>query len=541
MQFRANMVTMPTTSVCLAFLNPPWPVGRTATTELGTWPSLSSHVPSRKAHHAARRPRRMQTSAVPAMSTEDVFAVDAGRDLFFTSMDQAKAIEILDVPLGDLPQADDRFIAAERLKFYPSEDTTLALMRFVQRFDLSRLDQYVLEERIARRKAVETLGRLKGQSHKARVVDFLKSMLQDPDHYLIEAVVWSLGEIGVTTDADVLHAVAAVLDNEQVDKRVIVHTLLRAKYTPALPTLQKFVDSDDVRLACASRAAVAVLTGDDATMGDVVSILRDQNLNNRRCAIEDITLAKYVPALHAIAACPNSLVLRSRTVRVLLDAQHQRHQQHESSTYSLDLDTVQLLDRLIWDHPHDLDLLGTKKETKKSRDVDRNIKQLYKNDALFAYLASQTLAEDHRCSSTGSEDNEHASAGSKVLKSYNDLKYFDYFGAYHVYKTLGWLKYEPGFDLLLKNAKTLPPRFFNHKAGAITALAELGNEQALPVIEEVAAGSQIWELTYASVMAAERLGDGGKLKRKMAQDSEDWLIRARCQEEQGLNHLKEGF
>lgn len=276
-------------------------------------------------------------------------------------------------------------------------------------------------------------------------------------------------------------------------------------------------------------------------MGDVVSILRDQNLNNRRCAIEDITLAKYVSALHAIAVCPNSLVLRSRTVRVLLDAERQRHEQQEGSPYSLDLDIVQLLDRLIWDHPHDLDLLGTKKETEKSRDVDRNIKQLYKNDALFAYLASQTLAEDHRGSSAGGSGDEHASAGCKVLKSYNDLKYFDYFGAYHVYKTLGWLKYEPGFDLLLENARSLPPRFFNHKAGAITALAELGNEQALPVIEEVAAGSQIWELTYACVMATERLGDGGELKRKMARDSEDWLIRARCQDGQGFNHLKEGF
>lgn len=124
-----------------------------------------------------------------------------------------------------------------------------------------------------------------------------------------------------------------------------------------------------VRLACASFTAVAVLTGNHVTMGDVVFILRDQNLENRSCSTEGITMEQYFPAMHAIAAFINSPVLRSQQKRVVLDVKLKRHEQPESSPYVLDLDTLQFLDLLLWDNSHYLDFMRTKKETKKSPEV----------------------------------------------------------------------------------------------------------------------------------------------------------------------------
>lgn len=463
-------------------------------------------------------------------STEDAFAIDAGRDLFFSGLDEDHAIEILDVPLGELQVVEDRFIAAERLKFFPSSQSTRALMRFVQRFDPAKLDTYGLEDRVSRRKAVESIGRHKGAFHVDEVVPFIAELLEDTDGLLIENAVWALGQINVTLDGNMLDRVMRILDNENVEKRVVVQALLRAKYKPAIPRLRKLTDSTNLGVASASMAAVATLTGDTEAMQPVIAFLRSDVLNDRRSAIGDITIARYVPALQPVAVCPNSLVLRARTVRILLDIQNA---DQSSRSKPLDQHTAELLDRLIWDHPGDLDLLGMKKETRKSRDVARNIRQIYKNDALFSYLACRTLAEDHR-------ENVESGAAAAVLKSYEDLPYFDYFGAYHAYKTLGWLRYAPAYDLLLENAATLPLRYFNHKAGAVTALGELGNVDALPTIEKIAKEATIWELKYACLVASERLGDDGNLRRFL-QNDDDWLIRARCSCDVDFSHLRNSF
>lgn len=113
--------------------------------------------------------------------------------MFFTLMDQAEVIEILDVALVDLSQAEAPFISAEWLKFHPFEYTSFKLIRFLLLFYLSSDYQYVLEERIARKKAVETFLRIKAQLYKVPVIDFLKCMLHEPEHYLIDAVVRCLG------------------------------------------------------------------------------------------------------------------------------------------------------------------------------------------------------------------------------------------------------------------------------------------------------------------------------------------------------------
>lgn len=466
----------------------------------------------------------------PISSTEDTFAIDAGRDLFFPGMDADAAIQILNAPLGSLEARDDRFIAAERLKFYPSERAVDTIIAFVERFEKDKMEEYVLEDKVARRKAVESLGRHKGAFRKDEVVRLLRKCLHDADAFMVEVAVWALGEIGVTDDTDVLDDIVTVLDNEAMMKRVVIQTLMRAKYTPALSRIRELVEDADIATRSAAMTAVALLSGDQTVMEPVMEILKGKDLNLRRAVIEDITLSKYVPALERVAVCPNSLVLRSRTVRVLLDKMREGKAEMEQG---LDNDTAALVDRLIWDHPCDLDLQGLKKETKKARDPSRNIRQLYKNDALSSYAACKCLAEDHR----GGDSDDVAAA---VKKSYDDLDYFDYFGAYHVFKTLGWLRYQGAYDLLAESAEKLPPRFFNHQAGAATALAELGRVEAVGILEGVAKKTEIWELKYACLLACERLGRGEDLREWLKGDG-DWLVRARARSQMGFDHLRSGF
>lgn len=493
-------------------------------------PSLTC-PPAQKPRLAKRAFWRCQSSTEVNTSTEDVFAIDAGRDLFFAGMDAGMAIAILDAPLDKEYEKgiEDLFIAAERLKFFPSEESTSALIRYICKFDLSKMDSYRFEMRVARRKCVESLGRHKGKFQKEKVKALLKDCMQEDDPNLVEVCVWALAEIGVSNDEDVLSSIVDILDKDNVQKRVVIQTLLRAGYKPALERIRPFIDSPFPAVASAALSAVATFDNDVEAMKPVVQILKSDVLNERRAAIEDLTLARYVPALEDVAVCPNSLVLRCRTVRVFLDV---RKQDEPQLADTLDDYTAKLVDRLIWDHPGDVDLLGMKKETKKSRDAARNIRQLYKNDALYSYLACRTLAEDYR-------DSDDETTHAAVLKSYTDLPYFDYFGAYHAYKTLGWLKYQGAYDLLLENARTLPPRFFNHKAGAITALAELGNADVVDSIVDIAKDATLWELKYACLITAERLGDGRV--RELFKSDSDWLVRARCNTNLDFTHLHNTF
>eukprot|EP00177_Eucheuma_denticulatum_P004296 GFKZ01007799.1.p1 GENE.GFKZ01007799.1~~GFKZ01007799.1.p1 ORF type:complete len:524 (+),score=50.81 GFKZ01007799.1:74-1645(+) len=461
-------------------------------------------------------------------STEETFGIDAGRDLFFPGMDAEACISILDSPLGSLEARDDRFIAAERIKFYPSDQAADSIISFVRRFNAADMDTYVLEDKVARRKVVESLGRHKGQFRRAEVVDLLRDCLRDSDSSMVEVAVWSLAQGRFTENTEVLEDIVMVLDNDRVAKRVVIQAIMQAEYIPALDKVRQFVDYPDPATRSAAMTAVAFLSGDQGAMGPVVDILKSSDLSMRRAAIEDITLSKFIPALPHVAKCPNSFVMRSRTIRVLLDASREQNKSDD-----LDHETAAIIDRLIWDHPKDLDLLGQKKETRKARDPTRNIRQLYKNDALAAYAACSCLAEDHRGS--GSDD-----VAANVKKSYDELGYFDYFGAYHVYKTLGWLRYCDAYDFLLENATTLPPRFFNHQVGAITSLAELGHKEAVPILYELAQKSTIWELKYACLLTCEKLGDGGEL-RSILQRDPDWLIRARAKATLGFDHLRESF
>jgi len=446
--------------------------------------------------------------------TEETFQQDAGKDLFFPALDEEKAIELIGMGSTDMEDPSERYIAAERLKFYPSQASTDALLKCVN--DRSSTELYDL---VARRKSIESLGHFNGEFSREEVVETLVSSLQSSDPYEVEVAVWALSKLGEKTP-DVVDAVDAILDRDDVNKRVVIQSLAQMNSKKSVDKISRYLDDDDLATRCSAIGAVYSMSGNDAVMGGICDVLRSNDLNQRRAAIEDITRAKYLPALDRVIETPNSLVLKSRAVREMVGAENRR----EDLKWSEDL--AKKLDILIWDNPRSINLLGTVADTSKARSVQRCVNRLFNNDALQSYLGAKVLLEDHR-------DNDEA--GAQVLDRFNSMEYFDYFAAYHVFKALGWLSYKPAESLLLDNFRTLPPRFFNHKAGACLSLCKMGSESALEDVLKVGKASNIWELKYACLIAAERLGDD-RLRRELKDDS-DWLIRSRAQTELGFEHL----
>lgn len=442
--------------------------------------------------------------ATSSPSTSDTFGIDAGRDLFFTGMDESIAISLLEQPLGTLKDPCDRFIAVERLKFYNSIKSTRALIDFVRLFDSDRIPAKLpVEEYAAKRKAVESLGRLGGAHLTDEVRQFLESRLNDTDFNTVENAVWALSQLPGKLSESCIVQLFTLLSVPNKPYRAILQTLTAARAVAAVDAIRLFQPNDEAAMSAAA-TALAVLDEDYDALNVVPPLLRARDVNVRRAAIIDLTTARYPPTLPAVARSPISLVLRLRAARGLI------------ATNQIDEKIAVILDRLVWDHPHDIDLLGIVRDTPRARSVSRNVRALYRNDALDAYVACRTLAED-----------AVPTAGQLVLESYTERAYFDYFGAYHAFKTLGWLRFAPAFDTLLKAAAELPPRFFNHRMGAISALANLGDERAIQVIMDAATEkNQLWQVKYACLVATERLGDG-RLREKLL-DDDDWLIRARA-------------
>ena len=141
----------------------------------------------------------------------------------FFNLTEDQAIAFLDTPPDQMGEDDSRYIAAAHLVNCPTERSISALMRAVKQTDPR------LENRIVRRKAVESLGRLQAKP----ALSVIQACLADEDCYMVENAVWAIGEIG-TQDPDILEEIAQLLEKPGQTYRVIIHTLTTLNYQPAL-------------------------------------------------------------------------------------------------------------------------------------------------------------------------------------------------------------------------------------------------------------------------------------------------------------------
>ncbi len=411
----------------------------------------------------------------------------------FFNLTEEQAIALLDTPQDQIQENDSRYIAASHLVNFPTEPAINALMRAVQNNDPQ------LDNRIVRRKSIETLGRLEAK----QALAVIHNCLSDDDCYTVENAVWAIGEIG-TTDEQILEDVARLLERPGQTYRVIIHTLSKLNYEPALERIRQFIDNADPPTASAAIASVCRFTKDYSQMGKVVAMLQHPNVLARRLSIQDLIDVLHYDAIPHIARCPVSLVFRLRGIRLLAET--------GIATGAITFELIQPhLEQTLRDHPADLNLVHTYGETP---DLKILVRSLYETDFGKCYLAGKTIL-----------DNYSAIAPSALLATYEEEAYSDYGAHFHVIKLLGWLKYAPAYDLLLEALHNRQPQFQKSRAAAAIALGELGASQAIPALQ-ASLSENNWELKYAVLMALEKLGSlsGCDLA---AQDS-DWLIRAKA-------------
>jgi bilin biosynthesis protein len=410
----------------------------------------------------------------------------------FFNLTEDQAIALLDTPQAEIGEEDSRYIAASHLINFSTDRSIAALMRAVQQTDP------VLENRIVRRKSVETLGRLQA----VQALPVIRTCLADDDCYTVENAVWAIGEIG-TQDPDILAEVAQLLDKPGQTYRVIIHTLTKLDYQPAVARIRRFVDDIDPPTASAAIAAICRLTREFSQMGKVVAMLQHKNVLGRRLSIQDLIDARYYDAIGNIARCPVSLVFRLRAIRMLAEA--------GIADKTLTFARIQPhLEQTLRDYPGDLDLVHS---YEKLPDLPFLIQQLYETDFGRCYLAVKTILENYS-----------QEAPAALFAAFAEEANNDYGAHFHVVKLFGWLKHSPAYDLLLEALHNSQPQFQKSRAAAAIALGELGEQRAIPELK-ACLETKIWDLKYGALMALEKLGDVTGYE--IAAADQDWLVRAK--------------
>ena len=406
------------------------------------------------------------------------------------NLTEDRAIALLKTPLNTEDGTSERYVGAAHLVNFPTERSINALIEAVEDRDPC------LENRIARRKAVESLGRLKA----VKALPVLRSCLTDEDVLTVENAVWSIGEIG-TEDESILEAIADLLTKPNQTYRVIIHTLANFDYKPAIERIKPFTEYDDEPVQSAAIASLARLTGDDSQMERVVEFLQHDNINARRACIQDLIDTEYYPAISAMAKAPISVAFRLRGIRLLaakgIGANKITFAEIESS-----------LDRIIRDRPQDIDLIH---EYDQPPSLEFLIKELYHTDFGRCYLADKTLLETHA-----------DEAADALLKTYAEEAHNDYGAHFHVVKLLGLLRHQPSYDLIIEALHNTSPQFQKSRAAAAIALGNIGAAEAIPVLKETL-NTPIFDLKYACLLALEQLGENCW---SMAVDDKNLLIKA---------------
>lgn len=409
------------------------------------------------------------------------------------ALTEDEAIALLDTPPDQLGETDSRYVAASHLAGFPTARSIQALIRAVHTLEDS------LDNRIVRRKAVESLGKLKAQDALAVV----RPCLAEEDNYLVENTVWTIGEIG-TQDPAILEEIAQLLDKPGQTYRVIIHTLANLGYQPAVERIRRFVEAEDTTIASAAIAAICRLTGDYSTIDQVIDFIVHPNVYTRRLSIQDLVDAKHYPAIPEIVQAPVSIVFRLRGIRMLAEAGVAA----DKLTFT-DIQTP--LETVLLDHPKTLQLVHAYDQTPS---LDFLINELYQTDFGRCYLAIKTILEVYP-----------DTAGPALLAAYAGEAQNDYGAHYHVVKLLGWLKYEAGYPILLDALHRPEPQFQKSRAAAAIALAEFGDPDIIPDLQ-ASLKTKIWDLKYAALMALEHFGDYSNHE-QLLQDA-DWCVRAKA-------------
>lgn len=280
------------------------------------------------------------------------------------------ALEILLKPISHIKSSGDYYKAVFHLGSYPSKETENALLDFI------KLDYLELEYKIARRKAIEVLALFDCKE----AIPLIAGYLKDEDPYLVETVIWSLGELKCV-DLNIVKEIISMLYRPIRNKRIVLQTLAKLGISTDIEIIRSF--SEDLQLETsvrgASIAALMKLDNNNSRLNDLKDFLSLPNQNDRYCAVEDIINSGNIRMLPFVLKAPISPSFKIRAIDKMWS--------YKDLTIH-DLNLIDLLDSTIVDDPIEIDTLEI---SNFDSEIVFLIDQLFHTDFNRCYCAMKAL------------------------------------------------------------------------------------------------------------------------------------------------------
>ena len=397
-------------------------------------------------------------------------------DNIHPGLSQEEAIRLLLLPVDALESQSDPYMAAAHLINFPGQQTEEALMALV------RDPEQAQPRRLARRKAVEVLGRLGCRSALASIAACLSS----DDPYLVENSAVALQQLNCT-DPGVHQQLSNLLADPAQNHRVLIQSLAGLGVVEALPAIQELQAAEVPGVRGAAISAVVQLGGGRDQLPNLAEQMLLPNQMDRQSAIQDAINAGAHELLQEILRSPVSPVFRMRALRALWS-------QAVDSESGLDL--ILVLDQLIQDRPHARQLVHAYDQEPTDAFL---VQEFFGTDFSRSYLALQTL-----------QQRSAAELWPLLLQRWQEEAHNDY-GAHYFFIRLfgslhGWpLDARSVIRTWLEEAiVTRRPQFMKSKPAAVLALAALGAEK-LDDSWLDPDQTPFWEVRYAALMSASKI------------------------------------
>ncbi len=401
-------------------------------------------------------------------------------------MSKQEALGILKKPASQLNLASDYYKAVFHLAKYPGEEAENALLKIVE----SDSNQECI--RIARRKAVEVLGRFSCK----RAIPSIRKCLRSSDNYLVENAVWALAELECK-DLSLIKEVSSLLDTFADNKRVLIQCLSKMDAISELSKIRHILDDPSensfVRGACI--AAIANLSGSKEYILDLKKFLFLDNQNARQCAVQDVIDAQEYSLVESVLKSPVAPSFRLKAL---------------NSLWTIDfvqanfLKCISTVDSVISDSPSHLNLLNPYKSEPSDGLL---LQELFSTDFNRSYLAIEILKS------------RKASTLFPLLNGILDRASRDY-GAIYFFLLLFNLKddwprtsYQSIIEFALNALDSRWPDFIKFKPTAIITLMKFQPDIFLQRLPDYLSQSKtpFWASRYAAVMSLDHFIDGKTL------------------------------
>ncbi|MDA9149409.1 HEAT repeat domain-containing protein [Synechococcus sp. AH-229-G18] len=401
-------------------------------------------------------------------------AMSGAFDNIHPGLTQPEAIRLLLTPIDQLESQSDPYMAAAHLLNFPGPSTEEALLALVDDQDQSQ------PRRLARRKAVEVLGRL----HCQDAIPAIGRCLTSDDPYLVENSAWALAELDCQVD-DLHEIMISLLSRCDQNQRILIQSLAGLHVTSALEVIEPLQDSESPGVRGAAISASIKL----GASCDRLDVLKQHfflpNQMDRQSGIQDAMDCGAKELLPSILQAPVSPVFRMRALRALWP---------EGDLALGQLSLLSVLDSLLNDFPGDLELVHQYDQPPTNEFL---IQEFFGTDFSRCYLALKTLG-----------DRSAVEIWPLLYQRWIEEAHNDY-GAHYFFVRLFGSRYDwpkdalPVIEQILDEAiASQRPQFMKSKSAAVLSLYRLGIVFDQCRLAELLSSSSMpfWESRYAALM-----------------------------------------